>query len=697
MGQETTPGAVAVVGARDGDLWTYLLFENLSRFGPDRPIWPISWTRDVVRGRTTYQSLDELPATPEVAVLAVAADRALDLVARAAAAEIPHVVIISSGFAERGDDIGRSLQADLQKATAGSRSRVYGPNGVGFADLAAGLCPLGAPVPPDLAPGNVSVISQSGSITSSVLAGLAEDGAGVDWCVSVGNGACFDVVDAIETALNRDSTRVLTGYVESFGAGERSRLERVLARAQDQRVPFVLLRGGMTTLGAQVTKSHTAAMTSPQRLVGEVLARHDVVVVPDIESLVRTAAICSYEQRQGRHAPVSSGVAVIETSGGAAAVLADMMAEHELRLARFSQTTVDALAACAPPGAFVANPIDLTASPKPFDEVTEAFRSVYLDPDVGWVMIPFALTFPTIEDGRKVHKVALDRYAELGRQTGTNTVISTLSVHGWTDWAREFRARYPGVLLLRGVASTVRALRALTRTEEAAGPREPTPDDRVGDVVAEGVPDLPAARRVLELSGVPMPPGRFVDQAELTSLAQTVTELRFPVVVKLVADGLLHKAKVSGVVTHCRSPEDAMSAALRVLEAAASSGIDAEGVFVEEMVNGPEVFVSLDRDPWYGPFLLLAPGGGDVEESDATQLVPLPASSDHLRSALQRAERAWGVSVASDAMATFVDNLAGQFLDGPLSNWETVELNPVIVTEAGPYPVDVVLVPAVER
>lgn len=688
-GDAVPRGAVAVVGARDGDLWTYLLFDNLSRFGPDRSIWPVSQSREFVRGRAAYRTVEQLPGRPEVVVLAVSADRALPLVEAAVASEVPHVVLISSGFAERGDTTGEGLQERLVRVAAGGRSRIYGPNGVGFADLAAGLCPLGAPMPPGLAAGNVSVISQSGSITTSILAGLVEDGTGVDWCVSIGNGACFDAVDAIEASLDRPETRVITGYIESFGAGGRGRLERALERAESEGVAIVLVRGGTTTRGAQVTKSHTAAMTSPRRLVGEVLDRHGVIVVPDVEALVRTAAIVSYEQRRGTASYRSGGVAVIETSGGAAAVLADMMDAQGVRLAELSQGTVATLGSCAPPGAFVSNPIDLTASPKPFEEVTEAFRRVYEDPDVGWIVIPFALTFPMADDGRTVHRVALERYAQLAAETATKTLISTLTVHDWTDWAMEFRAKHPEVLVLRGVTSTVGALGRLV-VPLTNGVPDHAEDD---DAVARGVPDPATARQLLQSAGIAVPAGRFFGSAEVAALAELRGELSFPVVVKLVADGLLHKARIGGVVVGCGSPAEAMESAERILSSARAHGVHPTGVLVEEMVAGPEIFVSFDRDPWYGPFLLIAPGGGDVERSRTSALCPLPVTDDQLWTVLKDNAAAWGFRAATEEMVDFLRKVAEQFLEGPLARWRTVELNPVILTAEGPRPVDAVMVP----
>ncbi|GAA1501859.1 acetate--CoA ligase family protein [Dactylosporangium maewongense] len=685
--QSTPRPGVALVGARDGSLWTYLLFHNLRTFG-DAEIWPVSRTRPEVRGVPTVADLGLVPRTPDVAVLIVNSAAANSVVAKAVEMKVPHIVLISDGYAERGTEEGIRLQRELVGIVEGTGSRLYGPNGVGFADFRAGIAPLGAPIPPDLRVGGVSVVSQSGSLTTTIMGGLAEDGAGVDLCVSIGNGAAFDPIDAMETMLDRPTTTVIAAYLESFG-GNRARLERTLTRAREQGVTIVLAKSGGSEIGAAIARSHTAALAGPDRLVDEVLTAHGVIRVRSMEQLTRAAAIAEYLSRHGASGVggVGGGVAVIETSGGAAALTADLLTHEGVGLATFGDAATSALRAVAPDGAYVSNPIDLTASPKPYEEVTAAFHAVYTDPAVRAVVIPYALTFPDADDERDVHRRSLDRYADLGAATGCPTIVSTLSDFAWTDWAVAFRERHPETLLVRGIATTARMLARLYPRTQPEAPRATGLADVIGDA-----PDGRTARDLLDALDVPMPKAVFVAAEDVDGVAGAVAGLAHPHVVKIVADGLLHKVKVGGVVLGCATAEQTGAAARRVLASAAAAGLPGvRGVLVEETGTGVELFVSLNRDPWYGPYLIVGSGGGDVEAKTDSSLIALPATDGAVERALDRLPVPDGQRAATAAL---IARLATEFVGGRLANWSMLELNPVMVdATAGPQILDIVLLP----
>ena len=235
---------VAVVGARPGSLWTALLWANIGGWGYPGEIWPVSRSRPEVEGKKAYPSLSDLPDRPDAVILATGAPETIALARTSVAMGIEHIVAIADGFAERGTAEGRALQEELAEVVAGTPARLYGPNGLGFADFRSGLCPLSLPLPLDLPVGNVSIISQSGSLVSSITGGLICDGVGADWAVSIGNGAAFHVIDALEYLATRDTTTIICGYVESFGPASRDRVEAALAAARDAGQRIVLLKAG---------------------------------------------------------------------------------------------------------------------------------------------------------------------------------------------------------------------------------------------------------------------------------------------------------------------------------------------------------------------------------------------------------------------------------------------------------------------
>jgi acyl-CoA synthetase (NDP forming) len=679
---------VAVVGARPGSLWTALLWANIGGWGYPGAIWPVSRSRPEVEGRKSYPSLADLPDRPDAVVLATGAQQTIELARASVAMGIEHIVAIADGFAERGTAEGRALQEELADAVAGTPVRLYGPNGLGFADFRSGLCPLSVPLPLDLPVGNVSIISQSGSLLSSITGGLICDGVGADWGVSIGNGASFHVTDALEYLVTRETTTIICGYVESFGPARRDRVEAALAAARDAGKRIVLLKAGGSERSARIALSHTASVAGTDRVMDELLRAYGVLRVRSAEELIRTVTILdhlqSYQARTG-------GLGVLEGSGGTAAVVADNLQAGGARLAEFSAGTLTLLQDTAPPGAYVENPVDLTASPKPPGAIDHAYEEVYRDPDVAAVLVPWSLTFPAGNDGRELHEVTLDRYCALTRLTGTPTLLATANLERWTPWMRDYQRKHPEMLIVQGLQSTIAALAHLY----PAGPTGAATSATAGP--AGTVVDEAGGREVLGQLDVPVVSGTL-----WAPPFETPPDISYPCVVKAVVPGLAHRARLGAVVVGCRDATEVTAARDTILANLARAGFPAgqvEGLLVEDMAFGPELLVGFSRDDWYGPYVALARGGVNVEEQRPVLLDLPPAGADVAQTEIAQTETAlsglglYGLSPATvTATARLIEQLAAEFTGGRLADYATVELNPVILTDAGPKVADVLLV-----
>lgn len=669
---------IAIVGARDGSLWTNLLAINATGWGYSGSIWPVSRSRKAVIGIPTVPSLDDLSARPDAVVIATGPRETIEVARTSVAMGIEHVIAIADGFAERGTAEGVALQDELAQIAAGSRTRLYGPNGLGFADFRSGLCPLLVPLPLDLPVGNVSVISQSGSLLSSITGGLVTDGVGADWCVSIGNGAAFHVIDAFEYLVSRDSTAIICGYIESFGNVDRQRVERALDAARVAGKHVVLIKAGASERSAEIALSHTASVAGSNAVIDELLRQHGVIRVADAEQLVRTVSVLNYLRSYPRK---PGGLAVVESSGGTAAIVADNLEAGGVRLSEFSAQTLRVLGEAAPPGAYVHNPVDLAPAPKPPGVIDEAYEQVYRDPDVAAVLVPWSLTFPGGNDGREVHWAVLDRYCTLTRLTGTPTILSTANLQRWTAWMQEFRRAHPEMLVVRGLQSTIKALASIYPAKPTAWVRPASPgvaDALVGE--AEG-------RQVLCELEVPLAAGTLW----MPPYAKDVVT-KFPCVVKAVGPGLAHRARLGAVVLGCRNATDVSAARDTILANLAAVGFGAgyiEGLLIEEMVFGPEILVGFNRDSWYGPYLAVARGGVNVEEQRPI-LLDLPPG--RARAALAKLGLVGVSTTTIDKTVALIDKLSDEFATGHLMSYETVELNPVVLTDSGPKIADVLMI-----
>ena len=79
----------------------------------------------------------ELPAPPDLAVVAVPAAAVTAVIQDCIAAGVPAAVVWAGGFAE-GDDAGRARQRELE-AVAAPAVKLCGPNCIGMINTAIGL------------------------------------------------------------------------------------------------------------------------------------------------------------------------------------------------------------------------------------------------------------------------------------------------------------------------------------------------------------------------------------------------------------------------------------------------------------------------------------------------------------------------------------------------------------------------------
>ena len=126
------------------------------------------------------------------------------------------------------------------------------------------------------------------------------------------------------------------------------------------------------------------------------------------------------------------------------------------------------------------------------------------------------------------------------------------------------------------------------------------------------------AQRLLECYGIPVARSTVTkDQKELEEVAKGV---RYPVVLKAIVPGLIHKTEAGGVRLDIHTPEDLIAAAQKMTEEVqrrhppSAVGDSPMGFLVQEYVRGGrEVIVGMTQDPKFGPLVMFGLGGIYVE------------------------------------------------------------------------------------
>jgi acetyltransferase len=196
------------------------------------------------------------------------------------------------------------------------------------------------------------------------------------------------------------------------------------------------------------------------------------------------------------------------------------------------------------------------------------------------------------------------------------------------------RARRDLPPVYRFPESAARAMAMLSRYAAWKGRPEgdPAPDfpvdaaavaallDRAGE---DGYLDPADAFRLLELYGVPVAAYRLAAGRE--EALRAAAEIGYPVVVKAIAPGLVHKSDVGAVALDLRDERELAAALARMEAALAAAGHPAASFLVQEMAKGGhEVIFGIAADPRFGPLLMFGLGGRYVEVFQDVRFGVLP-------------------------------------------------------------------------
>jgi acetate---CoA ligase (ADP-forming) len=137
---------------------------------------------------------------------------------------------------------------------------------------------------------------------------------------------------------------------------------------------------------------------------------------------------------------------------------------------------------------------------------------------------------------------------------------------------------------------------------------------------------------VFEAYGIPTVEHR-VTRDEDTAVA-AAEALGYPVVVKVLSPGIVHKTDVGGLRVDLQDADEVRTAVREMGEAIRNAGLEADvrGWLVERfLVGGKETIVGMSTDPAFGPVLMFGLGGIYVEAlaDVAFRLQPVSAEDAH--------------------------------------------------------------------
>jgi acyl-CoA synthetase (NDP forming) len=527
--------------------------------------------------------------------VAVPAESVQDVVLDCAAKGVHGLIIISSGFAEIGEE-GRQRQRRLVGLSRSYGLRVIGPNALGIINTDPKVSLNASLSSQKPARGRAGFFCQSGALGTAILEKVNNRGLGLSTFVSAGNRADVSGNDLLQYWEEDDSTEVVLLYLESIG---NPRKFSRIARRVSLRKPIIAMRSGRTTQG--VPMGHAVrTIGAPPQAVDAMFRQAGVIQVDTLDEMFDVAQLVA-------HQPLPRGrrVAIVGNSDALGLVVSRSVA------------------------------LGADATGPDFEDALDAAID---DPEVDAVV---AVYIPPIDvPGDEV----ADVLAAVGEQSDKPLVSSFLGAEGVPELLRvpDVAGSTAGRGSVPSYPAVEDAVRALARVVEYAvwlrTPNGPT-------VVPDGI-DHSAAKALVQRALVDHPDGTELEQPEVSALlaaygialwesrpvstlreaTKAGRELGWDVVLKATTDRLRERPDLAHVWRNIDRPaemKDAWESLTQLIDDSDTAG------FVVQRNAPPGVPVSIRsmEDPLFGPVVSFGISGPLTEllEDRSYRIPPLGA------------------------------------------------------------------------
>ena len=677
------PEGVAVIGASSNpNKLSHGVLRNLVTHGYEGGVYPVNPKGGEILGLQVYPSVADVPDPVDLAVVILPPELSIQAVEACGERGIKAAVVVASGFGELGSG-GQEREAQLQEVAARYGMRLIGPNCIGVLDTTTRVDTTFLTAMPQR--GGIGFASHSGAICGGTVDWAQAVGFGFSRIISLGNQVDVNMADAVASLAADRHTEVAAAYIEGLPNG-RHFVE--VASDLTRQKPLVLVKAGRTPSGTRAVASHTGALAGENRAFEAACHRSGAIQVEDMEELLDASLALDYCQ------PLSGpGIALITNAGGPAAVGADALDRQGLHLVELSAETQERLRDVCPPGTMTRNPVDMLggAEPRHFQTALEVLFDASEVDGILTVFVPQALTGPP-EVARAVGQAAMGATKPL-----------VCSIYGGTDIHEAARILHQSAVphyltparAAFGLGTLWRYRHVRTRPNLDPEPVTRVDQNRVKELLEaeEGAGrrfvDTHTGAEMADAYGILVPPSGLVATAE--EVLDLANRVGYPVVLKRVAPGVVHKSDVGGVALNLEGSRDVRDA----FEDIVGPG---ELAFVQKMApEGLEVIVGAKRDRQFGPLVMFGLGGVYVEvledvsfrlaplnQQDARGMVMETAAGKLLKGVRGQPQR------DIEAVVETIRRVAQLMADHP--EISEIDLNPLIVGQEGAWAVDVRIV-----
>ena len=617
------PESIAVIGASDREASRGApLWKNLISAGFSGRIYPVNPKYRYLGDIPCYPSIKAIEDHIDLAILAVPTKTIESVLEDIASHGTRWIALAPSDTSVTSDS---NWQAKIVNKAHALGLRLIGTDCLGIMRPSMNLnASYWSELP--LA-GNVGFAAQSGVIGTSLLATKRIRDIGFSTLINTGDEIDVSMSEIVDFLAQDKETGVIVLHIE----GIRNPREFFSAvREAAKHKPVIVLRGGKSLQASQLLASRMGVPAGDDKVFNALLERAGAIRVYGLEEML--SAIEIFGQKR---LPRSNRVGIISNGSGFGVLAADAASECDVKIATLSRTTTEKLHKIFDNPLPMTNPVDLWADADP-RRIKLAVDALNKDENVDAIIIVTAPTFAA----------PLERVCDAiayATDASYKPIITAWIGESQTIAAKKRLKDHP-ITVLKSPESAIKAFSWMAHYAQSrrylaatiASESDPLPADEraIRNILEENksnecysLNEL-QTKKLLACLGLTAATGILV-QSPIEAV-NAAKNLGFPVVIKAIAKGVIHKSNVGGVALDLKTEEDVLKASQSILESVKNRAPYAqlEGLYIQRYIRQPhgrEVKITVHTDSRFGPVISFGAGGhmGDIYKDDVCELLPL--------------------------------------------------------------------------
>jgi len=613
------PRSIAVIGAsRNPQKIGHIIFKNILQFGFSGPVFPVNPKAKTILQKQVFPSVKDIKKPVDLAIIVVPAPIVPQVLKEAGEKKVKTAIIISAGFGETGKE-GQKREEEVVQIARRFSMAVLGPNCLGIINPQINLnASWGGDYPQR---GNVAFISQSGAIFSPLVELLTERKIGFSYLISLGNKADINENDLLEFLKKDKKTEIIIAYLESFKEGKK--FIRI-AQETSPKKPIIILKSGITSLGARAAQSHTASLATPQKTIQAAMKQANVVYAQDLRSLLNITTLASSLIKMKKK--IAPETTIVTNAGGPSILATDALASSSLSLKTIPPSLEKKLRTFLPPIASLKNPIDILgdADEKRYQKTIKAI--------IKSRAINNILVILTKQTGTKIKETARV-CSSINKSTKKIIIGSFIGGESFLKAKEIFQKN--SFVNFSFPKEAVYALDKINRWEK--NKKKPLPKltpsrfhkkTFPANLLQKGLLSPSKATRIIEAYGIETPPATIVrNYSQAKTAAQ---KIGYPLFLKTTSRDIIHKTEAGGIVRVENNQE------LRQALASMADLKGNKGFLLQKAVEeGIELILGAKKDPSFGHITMVGAGGIYTETLKDTSVRIAPINKDDAQEMLE--------------------------------------------------------------